>query len=80
MMRCSGNSIPSYRIPLYSLYSVRLVDFMLSTMTSTESEESCPASDSLPLDSSSAEELDSSDEEEIDVGVWFFAMMATRVG
>ena len=42
---------------------------MLSTIISTESEESCPDSDSLPLDSSSAEELDFSDEEEIGVGV-----------
>ena len=53
---------------------------MLSTIISTESEESCSASDSLPKDSSSAEELDSSDEDEIRVGVWFFAMVATRVG
>ena len=53
---------------------------MLSTIISTESEESCPASDSLPWDSSSEEELDSSDEQEIGVGVSVFAMMATRVG
>ena len=72
--------IPSYRIPLYFLYSLRFVDLMLSTIISTESEESCPSSDSLSLDSSLAEELDSSDEEEIGVGVSFFAMMATGVG
>lgn len=71
---------PSYSIPLYFLYSLRLVDFMLSTIISTESEDSWPASDSLPLDSSSAEESFPEDEEEIGEGGWFFAMMATRSG